>query len=82
VYYQVRQGTTDSSPLKGKFCADVAPPKLTTVGPMRIKFISDSDNEFLGFKAKYTAVGKSFIMGVAHAYLRILPKVFNVLIRC
>ncbi|KAK3707305.1 hypothetical protein QZH41_014811, partial [Actinostola sp. cb2023] len=68
-FLEVRQGTTDKSPLKGLFCAAVAPPKLTTIGPMRIRFKSDSDNEFLGFKAYYTAVdlNECRIPGTCHS---------------
>ena len=57
-YVSIREGVTEDAPVKAKLCSSRIPPVLITKGAMRIRFISDSDNEFSGFKATYVAYGK------------------------
>ena len=56
-WVSVREGNTDTSPEVIHVCADVLPPTITSEGPMRIYFKTDTDNEFAGFHMTYEAQG-------------------------
>ncbi|XP_036358468.1 cubilin-like [Octopus sinensis] len=52
-YIEIRQGTSKTSPLLGKYCNYVnLPPAITAQGQMRIEFKGGSGS--LGFRANYT----------------------------
>ena len=54
----VQEGTSSDSPQIVKVCGDILPLDITTKGPMRIAFQTDSDKEFAGFHMTYKAQGK------------------------
>ena len=54
----VQEGTSLDSPQITKVCGDILPPDITTKGPTRIAFQTDSDKEFAGFHMTYKAQGK------------------------
>ena len=59
-WVSVREGKTEKSPEMINVCGNVLPPTITSKGPMRIYFQTDSDKEFAGFHMKYEAEGKRF----------------------
>jgi len=54
----VQVGNTPDSPEVFKACGNVLPPDLTTSGPLRIYFETDSDNKYEGFHMTWVAHGK------------------------
>lgn len=57
-WVKVQEGNTEDAPAKGTFCSDVLPPDISTVGPMRIVFVTDGDKEYEGFHMTWLAEGK------------------------
>ena len=62
-YVKVQVGKLKDGKVLGQFCSRDRPDPQFTEGPMRITFISDTDNEFPGFNATYQAVGKFSFRG-------------------
>ncbi|XP_060075561.1 cubilin-like [Ylistrum balloti] len=55
-YVEIRDGTSDTSPLLGHFCgSDIPDPVTTTQSSMRVKFVTDSSVQNLGFLASYVS---------------------------
>ena len=54
----VQEGTSPDSPQITKVCGNILPLDITTKGPTRIAFQTDSDKEFAGFHMTYKAQGK------------------------
>jgi len=55
----VQAGNTPDSPEVAKVCGNVLPPDMTTRGPLRIVFQTDTDNEFEGFHITWVAEGET-----------------------
>ena len=54
-YVEVRDGSTASAPLIGRFCGTTAPnPVTTTLNAMYVRFSSDYSVTHPGFKMTYT----------------------------
>jgi len=59
-YVDIRDGGTDGSRLMGRFCKDVAPSTMTTIGNMMyIYFYTDVPEPKNGFKAVITSGGNN-----------------------
>ena len=57
-WVSVREGNTDTSPEIMHVCGDLLPPTITSEGPIRIYFKTDTDSEFSGFHMTYETQGR------------------------
>lgn len=58
----VRDSYNENDPTYGTFCGNVAPSSIYSVGPkIEVTFVSDEENVFQGFSARYESISRGNI---------------------
>lgn len=67
-YLEVREGSTSSSPVIGKYCGPKPQPIFSSSNMIRLKYFTDMDTPKNGFKARValTRCGKSVVANTGH----------------
>ncbi|XP_030635634.1 neuropilin-2a [Chanos chanos] len=65
-FIEIRDGGSESAPLLGKHCSNIAPPAIISSGPvLHIKFVSDYAHQGAGFSLRY----EIYKTGSEHCFL-------------